>query len=63
LQRLIFERPLFGCPPAMDARGRRPVRLALCTPLGGGASQQKFEKRVLTIFLFYLNKRYLRLPS
>jgi len=24
---------LFGCPPAMDARGRRPVCPPLCTPL------------------------------
>jgi len=24
---------LFGCPPVLDARGRRPVRPPLCTPL------------------------------
>jgi len=32
---LIFVISLFGCLPALDARGRRPVRPTLCTPLRG----------------------------
>jgi len=32
---------LFGCPLALDARGRRPVCPPLCTPLTTRQSKQK----------------------
>jgi len=33
---LNFVISLFACPPALDARGRRPVRPLFCTPLSAG---------------------------